>query len=96
MHFHVIVTDSVEHALTKVQHLKVAAAVVKSSPEIDPLEFTLNAHEINSSLPVVVICPAGDARLVSVLERQDRVTVVDESNEDLRERLEGSIHSLID
>jgi hypothetical protein len=95
MHYHVIVTDSVKHALTKVRHRAVAAAVVRSSAEIDPLEFTLNAHEIDRSLPVIVICASSDERLVSVLEQQDHVAVVDEGNEELRERLEGSIHSLI-
>ena len=96
MHYHVIVTDSVKHALTKVRHLDVAAAVIRSSAEIDPLEFTLNAHEIKSALPVVVICSTTDERLIGVLKSQNRVAVVDETSEGLRERLEGSIHDLLE
>jgi hypothetical protein len=76
--------ETLGRALAKIRHLNFDAAVVRGFVELDPLEFVLNAREIDADIPVIVLAQELDRNLVKALESRRKVWVVENIDQGLQ------------
>lgn len=87
LRYSVVTVEGLDRALAKIRHLTFAAAVVRGNIDLDPLEFVLNAREVDATIPIVVVAEDPERNLVEALEKRPRVWVLEEPGPDLKDRV---------
>lgn len=93
--YSVLAVTDIEPALSRIQHVDIAAAVMEGTGRNDPLEFVLNAREFNEMLPIIIVGPAIDSELYKVLEKQLQVAVIPEEENGMDAKIAEAVESAI-
>ena len=92
--YQVLIVENMQQALNKMHYFEFSAAIIVAGKKIDPLEFVLNARDIDDGLPIIVVDYIEDSRVKEKLLRLPDVSVLESNSDELEKELSQSLRDL--